>query len=91
MEEGARRTEGRKEGRMRAGWQPTKLEPHTEMWGKRKRGLLVTEVDTNTKPVPAHVEQVAVVFLELRKMSNMKVDPMKISGSSVKPGGVGSS
>ena len=37
MEEGARRTEGRKEGRkegrMRAGWQPTKLEPHTEMWG----------------------------------------------------------
>ena len=24
---------GRKEGRMRAGWQPTKLEPHTEMWG----------------------------------------------------------
>ena len=29
--------EGRKEGRMRAGWQPTKLEPHTEMWKKRKQ------------------------------------------------------
>ena len=25
--------DGGKEGRMRAGWQPTKLEPHTEMWG----------------------------------------------------------
>ena len=32
-EEGARRTEGRKDRRMRAGCQPTKLEPHTEMWG----------------------------------------------------------
>ena len=30
--------EGRKEGRMRAGWQPTKLEPHTEMWGKTNLG-----------------------------------------------------
>ena len=28
------RREGRAGGRMRAGWQPTKLEPHTEMWGK---------------------------------------------------------
>ena len=33
MSGGGSEEDGGKEGRMRAGWQPTKLEPHTEMWG----------------------------------------------------------
>ena len=33
MSGGGGEEDGGKEGRMRAGWQPTKLEPHTEMWG----------------------------------------------------------
>ena len=41
--------DGRKDRRMRAGCQPTKLEPHTEMWGTIKKNPCDYKGHTHTR------------------------------------------